>query len=90
MSAAGEEVSFNRVGEIVGMIDKNQNGMIDFEEFIGCMALIKSGGGIGGQSAALKQFGKHFTTTPPLSLKTIVIFFFNLFLVASSVFVHYL
>jgi hypothetical protein len=57
MRAAGEEVSFNRVGEIVQMIDKNQDGMIDFDEFIGCMALIKSGGGIGGQSSALKQFG---------------------------------
>lgn len=57
MRAAGEEVSFARVGEIIQMIDQNQDGFIDFDEFANCMAVIKSGGGIGGQSSAMKQFG---------------------------------
>jgi len=57
LRAAGEEVSYARVGEIISMIDINQDGLIDFEEFINCMSVIKSGGGIGGQSSAMKQFG---------------------------------
>jgi Ca2+-binding EF-hand superfamily protein len=29
---AGEEVTFQRVGEIIGMVDKNSDGEIDFDE----------------------------------------------------------
>jgi len=35
MRNVGEEVSFNRVGEIIKMVDVNSDGEVDFQEFLG-------------------------------------------------------
>ena len=52
-------MTFTRVGEIITMVDKNSDGEIDFNEFLACMEVLKSGGSfgtVGGASSAMSQF----------------------------------
>jgi len=59
MRKSGEEVGFARVGEIIAQIDKNNDGQVDFKEFLGCMRVIKSGASsIGGASSPMTKVFK--------------------------------